>query len=128
LHELDRIQYRSDTNHLLFSGRGEGSVVLSAARREAISPGSKVGLRSTVSIFIVGFDALVRALWILGELRNPMLRRRRSWERDTTEGELDGTSFHGQGVGGRRSGIVLGSLSSLFGVFNVGSRGGAVGI
>ena len=74
-----------------FSGRGDGSVVRSAARREAISPGSKVGLRSTFSIFIVCFDALVRALWILGELRKPMLRRRRSWEMETISGELDGT-------------------------------------
>ena len=43
-------------------GGWEGSVVRSAARRDAISPGSRVGLRSTCSMRIVGRDALVSAL------------------------------------------------------------------
>ena len=80
-------------------GSGEGSVVRSAARRDAISPGSIVGFRSTCSMRIVGREALVSALWILGELRNPMLRRRRSLDMETMAGELDGTWDGGHGVG-----------------------------
>ena len=81
-------------------GRGEGSVVRSAARREAISPGSKVGFLETSSIFIVGNDAFASAFCILGELRKPMLRRRRSWDSETIWGVLDGTRSQVQGLGG----------------------------
>ena len=103
------------------AGSGEGSVERSAARREAVSPGSKVGFLSTFSIFIVGSEYCWRALWIFGELIKPMLRRRRSWERETTCGVLDGTLSHVQGVGEGKG------CSVMVVVAGDGSSGGAFG-
>ena len=69
------IWYRSP----MFDGRGDGEVFLSAARSDATSPGSNVGLRSKSWTLMVGRDDNWSALSILGLLKKPMLLRSRSW-------------------------------------------------
>ena len=59
-------------------GRGDGFVLRSAARSEAISPGLRVGFLSKSWMVMVGFDESGIALCIFGLLKKPMLFRSRS--------------------------------------------------
>ena len=80
-------------------GRGEGFVLRSAARRDAISPGLRVGLRSKSWIVMVGWAESGMVLCIFGLLRKPILLRRRSWVRLMLLGVCEGTLANGRGLG-----------------------------
>ena len=71
----------------------------SAARREAISPGFKVGLRSKSCIEMVGCAAIGMALCSFGLLKKPMLLRSRSWVKRMCFGVFEGTLSCGSGSG-----------------------------
>ena len=72
---------------------------LSAARREANSPGSRVGFFSKSWISMVGFEASLSALWSLWLLRKPILFNSLSCVKWTLFGVFDGTLVCGRGVG-----------------------------
>ena len=76
-------------------GGVSGWVFLSAARKEAISPGSRVGLRSKSCIEMVGLDVTAMALCNLGLLRKPMLFKRRSFVNLICEAVWDGMLCNG---------------------------------
>ena len=73
----------------ILSGSGEGLVFLSAARREAISPGSRVGFLSKSWISMVDFEASLSALWSLWLLRKPIPFKRLSCVKWTFFGVFD---------------------------------------